>query len=228
MRIVAISDTHSMHRKINVPKGDVLVHAGDFSSHGLYHEFEDFVVWLSELPHKYKVFIAGNHDRCMEGLAELRAQGFSGQGAINAMPKTGRIKSAEGIHYLFDSTVTLMGKKFYGSPWQPEFCNWSFQAPRGIGMANKWAHIPNDTDVLITHGPPYGHGDYVPRAKRVTGCLELMNKVTVVQPDVHIFGHIHEGYGYSRSEECKTRFVNASTCDGNYKPINKAIRIDLD
>jgi Icc-related predicted phosphoesterase len=228
VKIVAISDTHSMHRKINVPKGDVLVHAGDFSARGRYDEFEDFVRWLSELPHKHKIFIAGNHDECMEKFRQTKPNGFGGQDVIFDMAKTGRIESAEGIHYLFDSSVTIDGKKFYGSPWQPDFCNWSFQAPRGQKMEEKWAAIPLDTDVLITHGPPYGHGDYVPRDKRVTGCLELMNKVTVVQPTVHIFGHIHEGYGYTRSEECKTRFVNASTCNEAYKPINKAFVLQLD
>ena len=227
MRIIAISDTHSLHRKMTIPKGDVLVHAGDFTTRGTYEELEDFVVWLSEQPHPHKVFIAGNHDGCMEGLAALKSQGFSGKHFINALEKTGRIKSAEGIHYLFDESVEIMGKKFYGSPWQPKFCDWAFQDSRGLNMANKWACIPMDTDVLITHGPPYGHGDYVPRNNRVTGCLELMNRVTVIEPLVHIFGHIHEGYGYSRSEEVKTRFVNAAMLDGDYKLGNKAHRIEL-
>ena len=127
MRIVAISDTHSMHRKINVPKGDVLVHAGDFSARGKYEEFQDFVVWLSKLPHKHKVFIAGNHDWCMEGLAK---SGLPIKELMRSMAQTGRIESAEGIHYLMDSSVEIDGKIFYGSPFQPDFCGWAFQRKR--------------------------------------------------------------------------------------------------
>ena len=100
--------------------------------------------------------------------------------------------------------------------------------PRGLSLAKKWANIPHDTDILITHGPPYGHGDYVPKDKRVTGCLELLKKVVEIMPEYHIFGHIHEGYGRNRSEEVKvTKFINASICDENYQTNNKAQKIQI-
>ena len=215
MKIVAISDTHSYHRKMVIPKGDVLVHAGDFTAFGRYDEFEDFVAWLDKLPHKHKIFIAGNHDECMEKI-NVNHDIFT------------KMAENNGIHYLFDSSVVIDGIKFYGSPWQPDFCNWSFQAARGKDMAAKWENIPSDTDVLITHGPPYGHGDYVPINKRVTGCAELLKKVIEIKPRLHIFGHIHEGYGVSKSDETPyTKFYNAAMLDGNYKPTNKAHRIEL-
>ena len=218
MRVIAISDTHMMHRRITVPKGDVLVHAGDFSAHGSYSEFADFVKWLADQPHKHKVFIAGNHDGWLEG---------SDANTVNdIIQKT--VGDDSGITYLLDTSITIDGKKFFGAPWQPEFCNWAFQARRGKGMAAKWNWIPQDADVIITHGPAYGHGDYVPSNKRVAGCMELLKKIIKVQPTLHICGHIHEGYGYTRSDETRiTRFYNASICDGQYRPVNKAHRIEL-
>ena len=88
--------------------------------------------------------------------------------------------------------------------------------------------IPDKTNVLITHGPAYGHGDYVPSNRIHAGCLSLLKRIVEVKPSLHIFGHIHEGYGRSRSDEARyTRFVNASTCNGDYRPVNKAMIIDL-
>jgi 3',5'-cyclic AMP phosphodiesterase CpdA len=218
MRVVAISDTHMMHKRITIPKGDVLIHAGDFSGHGTASELWAFVEWLVGLPHKHKLFIAGNHDRYLEGMPAA---------GVNDMIK--KLHGSDtGVTYLFDTSIIINGKKFFGAPWQPTFCNWAFQAPRGKAMANKWKWIPHDTDVLITHGPAYGHGDFVPRNNRVAGCVELLKKIIDIKPTLHICGHIHEGYGYTRSDESKiTRFYNASICDGQYRPVNKAHRIEL-
>jgi len=217
MKIVAISDTHNKHEKIVVPKGDVLIHAGDFSSHGTASELWTFLKWFAKLPHKHKLFIAGNHDRYLENLPPV---GVNDVIKKNLGPDTG-------ITYLLDTSIVIEGKKFFGAPWQPDFCNWAFQAPRGKSMAAKWHKIPQDTNVLITHGPAYGNCDYVPKNSRHTGCLELLKRIVEIEPDYHICGHIHEAYGRSRSEEVKvTKFINASCCDGKYSPTNKAQRIE--
>jgi predicted phosphodiesterase len=230
MKIVAISDTHCKHRQITLPPGDVLVHAGDSCSHGSYPEFEDFIKWFDEQPHEHKIFVAGNHDRCLEAMIGNE------ENFIKSLIKTGRIKG-ENLHYLRDSAVTIDlevrgAKKFYGAPWQPYFCDWAFQLQRGEQLAEKWALIPDDTDVLITHGPPYGHGDlappYLSRYSRRAGCMELLKRVHQVQPLVHIFGHIHSGYGRSESDEIKTLFVNAATCTEGYTPDHGPQIIDLD
>ncbi len=230
MRIVAISDTHGKHRELKLPVGDVLVHAGDFSIRGKYPEFEDFVVWLDEQPFEHKVFIAGNHDGCLEAMMGVE------DSFISSLKKTGRIKG-ENLHYLRDSSVTLdLGvrgsKSFYGAPWQPCFYDWAFQRKRGAEIAEKWAMIPKDTDVLITHGPAYGHGDLAPayfsKHRRNAGCLSLLKRIIEVEPLVHIFGHIHCGYGRSESDEVKTLFVNAATCNEQYVAGNPPQIIDLD
>lgn len=207
MRIVCISDTHGMTDNLAIPDGDVLVHAGDFCWSGRKDELVVFNEFLAKLPHKHKVFIAGNHD--------IPAEMCGSEFVKKQIP--------QGL-YLQDSSVRIEGLKFYGSPWQPEFFNWAFNLPRGRELAHKWAFIPKDTDILITHGPPAGIMDMLSDGRRV-GCADLRRYVGIVQPKVHIFGHIHEGYGME--EKDGILFVNASTCTGNYQPINPPIVVDI-
>jgi hypothetical protein len=127
-------------------------------------------------------------------------------------------------HYLEDSGIEIAGVKFWGSPWQPEFYDWAFNLPRGQALADKWALIPDDIDVLITHGPPLGILDQVITGDHV-GCADLLEAVQLIKPKVHIFGHIHEGYG--RIEQNGTVFINASVCTARYRPINPPIVVEV-
>lgn len=195
--IIAISDTHGLHRTVEVPDGDILVHAGDFTRHGELATVEDFDDWLGGLPHRDKIVIAGNHDFCFQNDPDT-ARGL----LTNAT-------------YLEDSAVTVQGLRFYGSPWQPWFFDWAFNLHRGPEIRAKWDLIPDDTDVLVTHGPPVGHGDRTARGD-ITGCEDLRAALRRVKPKVHIFGHIHEGFG--RTREDGIDFLNASTCDLAYRP----------
>jgi len=117
------------------------------------------------------------------------------------------------------------GIKLWGSPWQPEFCNWAFNLPRGEALREKWQMIPEDTDVLITHGPPLGILDNIAGGPAL-GDADLLDEVTnIVKPKVHIFGHIHDGYGTQREGE--TTFVNASLLDEWYNVANTPIEVTL-
>ena len=208
MRIVAISDTHARHRAIpDVPAGDVLVHAGDLTSVGKPEHVQEFNTWLGELPHPHKVVIAGNHDFPFE-----RAPASVEPLLTNCV-------------YLRDSAIVIEGVTFYGSPWQPAFMDWAFNPERGEELRKKWELIPDGTDVLITHGPPAGHGDTTTRGACV-GCVDLMEAVLRVKPRLHIFGHIHEGAGVTEADG--TRFANASSVTERYEPTNPAIVIDLE
>jgi Icc-related predicted phosphoesterase len=139
------------------------------------------------------------------------------------------------ITYLEDSSFTIetpeFGRpiKFYGSPWQPWFYDWAFNLPRlGTELQEKWNMIPEDTDVLITHGPPNGYGDLVNNWRQPNthvGCECLINRIGEINPLVNVFGHIHEGYGVEYGKD--TLFVNASICTAGYEPTNKPIIIDL-
>lgn len=112
------------------------------------------------------------------------------------------------------------------SPWQPEFCNWAFNLPRGEALRSKWAQIPTDTDVLITHTPPHGHGDWVAGARNVGDEDLLLEVQTRIKPRFHIFGHVHEGYG--RSSDGVTTFFNASSCTHEYEARNPAFVFDIE
>lgn len=206
MKVVAISDTHNLHHTIKIPDGDVIIHAGDFTNRGTLKEVEVFAAWWKDLPHTHKICIAGNHDWLFQKQPEIAK----------------RLMTSG--HYLKDSTVVINGIKFHGSPWQPWFCAWAFNLPRGIALKEKWDMIPEDTDVLITHGPPWGHGDLVPRGELV-GCEDLLKRVEKIKPQFHVFGHIHEGYGITKNDH--TKFINASCLDGYYNSVNEPIVFEI-
>lgn len=205
MRLVCISDTHNLHERVVVPDGDVLVHAGDATRRGKERELRAFDAWLGTLPHRHKIVVAGNHD-----FAFQQVPGAAGW-LTNA-------------HYLQDRAVVLDGVRFYGSPWQPWFHDWAFNLPRGAPLDEVWARIPTGTDVLVTHSPPHGTLDTTVHGETV-GCEALAAHVARLRPRVHVFGHIHEGYG--QLERDGTRFVNASTCDVRYQPVHAPIVVDL-
>jgi hypothetical protein len=136
-----------------------------------------------------------------------------------------KLIDAPNVIYLEDSGATLHGITIYGSPWQPEFYDWAFNLPRGKPCRDVWEKIPDGTEVLITHGPPLGHGDLCSSGDRA-GCYDLLNIIQQrVKPKYHIFGHIHEGYGITT--DGVTQFVNASTCNLQYLPNNPPIIFDV-
>ena len=207
MKCVVISDTHGMYSDLDIPPGDVFIHAGDILGRGELSELVDFNNWLSTLPHKHKIVIAGNHDWCFE-----RNEEESRSCLTNAT-------------YLKDESVEVDGVKFYGSPWQPFFFNWAFNLERGMELKAKWDLIPDNIDVLITHGPALGILDQVVDGSHV-GCEELFKAIGRIKPKYHIFGHIHEGYGSKTLAGCT--HINASTTTERYIPSNNPITFVID
>lgn len=224
MKIVLISDTHGVHDSIRVPHGDILIHAGDLSPSGTDSQIAAAADWLGSLPHRHKIAIAGNHDFLFER-QPTRASAL--------------LRSA-GVIYLQDSGTNVDGVSIYGSPWQPEFMHWAFNVPRGQ-LAKYWKQIPTDLDILITHGPPYGILDQrVPPAMKKfapwedeepfagsdhMGDEELLAAVEKVRPRLHVFGHIHSGYGTAQNQH--TTFYNSAVCDENYDPTREPWVIDV-
>lgn len=206
-RIVLLSDTHTLHRKITIPDGDLIIHCGDALAYGTKEEFVDFLDWYRDLPHKYKIYVAGNHDKFIEEMSKEYIRNFF---AIN------------GIVYLQDSFIIWEGFKIWGAPWTPVFYNWSFMLQRGEPIAEKWALIPQDTDILITHGPPYGIGDACPMR---VGCEDLFRRVHDINPLLHAFGHVHEGFGIYRKEF--TFHINCSSLDKRYEYVNHPVVVEV-
>jgi len=235
MRIVCISDTHSLQNNMlhSLPKGDVLIHAGDISNKGGEKDVKDFIDWFQNLGGwDQKIFISGNHDYCFERINKPSYKGMYDW--LNPLMSPENLSQSD-ITYLEDSSFSIETPefdrpiKFYGSPWQPWFYDWAFNLPRlGTELQEKWNMIPEDTDVLITHSPPNGYGDLVNNWRQPNthvGCECLINRIGEINPLVNVFGHIHEGYGIEYGK--KTAFINASICNPGYEPINKPIVVDL-
>jgi Icc-related predicted phosphoesterase len=225
MRITLISDTHTKHDELSydpkdLPGGDLLIHAGDIMNSGRNPvDINQFCKWFDGLEqYDHKVFIAGNHDRIFETDPEMASEIYT---------------SYKNIDYLQDDWIQvgddLSLVKIYGSPWQPWFYDWAFNLPKGgPGLMAKWEAIPKDTDILITHGPPQDHLDMSgpPYNEPHLGCALLREKVDEQPPKIHVFGHIHGGYGYKFHNG--THFFNASILNERYEYVNKPVTFDWD
>ena len=197
MLILHLSDTHGKHHELrNLPPADIIIHSGDISFAGSENEIMDFIEWFGALPYKYKIFIAGNHDDCLFGAN------------LDGLPQN--------CFYLCNSSVSIEGVKFYGTPMFMEDAM-SGDYDRNIQK------IPSDTNVLITHQPPYGMLDY--SANINYGDHNLLQIVLKTKPKYHLFGHIHNAYGIEKSEH--TTFVNAAILSENYELINEPILLKI-
>jgi Icc-related predicted phosphoesterase len=150
MKIVCISDTHNKHhlfaeQGIDIPEADCIVHSGDFSNKE--HHMLPFLEWYSALPHEHKILIAGNHDYALKDYASLES--FK------------QVCNMFNITFLHDSGIEINGLNFWGSPWSISFGNYPFMGDDLELQIRAWDHIPDYTDVLLTHGPAKGLGDEV-------------------------------------------------------------------
>lgn len=199
MKIVHISDTHGEHAKLTavieaIEGIDVLIHSGDFSDYGIPEETEFFLEWLKSMPGKHKILIAGNHDEtffdCLNVSKEF---------------------DLTGIHYLQDEAVAINGVLFYGSPWTPSPFGGSFTFYPGEGK-EIWKKIPDDVDVLITHGPKFKTLDLMEKYDRTQslGCPNLEERINQLDDlKAHLFGHIHEAKGMITEDD--VHYSNAAT-----------------
>ena len=215
-RITFISDTHTKHNQItnDLPGGDILCHSGDISSMGYRGEIESFCKWFDAIDnYNHKIFIAGNHD-----------WGFQN----NHKEAMEVVSSYKTIKYLQDSFIICDGIKIYGTPWQPEFCNWAFNLQKnGDALRATWDLIPADTDILLTHGPAFGILDDVDgRRGDHLGCELLTKRIQMVKPKIHSCGHIHSGNGYYNNGD--THFINAAVLGERYTYDYEPLTIDWD
>ena len=222
--VTAVSDLHGHYPQLE--GGDLLIVAGDLTARDAPEQWSEYFLWQGELPYKKIIFIAGNHDN------RLQAMSF---------PKLDMIFYSPGhkVDYLCDSGTEFEGLKIWGSPWTPLFdevnplCK-AFMLPEAE-LEAKFAMIPADTDILITHGPPLGMLDEVKRYD--AGIIECVGSHALhyqlyserIKPRLHVFGHIHGSYGHITKalDMPYTQFVNCSHVNERYQPVNKPIRIVL-
>lgn len=228
---------------INEHQPDVLIHSGDFMRHSMKpQDFEFFLNWFAKFNVQHKVFIPGNHDKFLERYVnDNYAKGF----LQDELKK-------QGMNFLLNDELVINGIKFYGSPYTPNFPlgseQWGFQLKRKKGLSSEssinatmiWNQIPNDVDVLITHGPAAGILDnfqpklnMTPEQKRKLreahenkGCPFLLRRIKeLTNLKLHLFGHIHEGYGKDDSDGYIA--LNSSVLNGDYKLVNQPQIIEI-
>ncbi len=214
-----ISDTHTKHNKIEIPECDLLIHSGDYTSMGYLREVEDFLKWFTALDQaKHKIYIEGNHDfnkhtPYIAGLNNNLARGYG----VN--------EPGTNIYNLLDSYVDIEGIQIYGTPWTPRFYNWAFMGEPGADLAKKYNKIPHGTDILISHGPPYGFGDKTEMTVDHVGSQDLLNRILEVKPKLVVYGHIHDGFGMYSITDDITGF-NVSVLDDHYNIVNEPVVIN--
>lgn len=238
MIVDCISDLHGFQPTLE--GGDLLICAGDCTDRDRVQDWMEFFEWMKAQPYKHKILVGGNHD----GFLERSISSQEGRELL------GDEFEETGIEYLCDSGARVEGIQIWGSPWTPRFYNWHFMLTRGERLRQKWALIPDDTQILVTHGPAYGTRDR--NAQGIyCGCKDLSNRLMELKNlKLHVFGHIHESYGQNHayytmenasSPEQFVEFmmddskstpggylsVNCSIMDEVYDPVNKPIRVIL-
>ncbi len=191
---------------MDIPEGDVIVHAGDFSENGTKAETINFLEWFSQLPHKHKILIAGNHDFYLEKNSDH----------IDAI-------IPNEINYLMDSGISIENVNFWGSPFTPGDGHWAFNKSRGNQISQHWNIIPPNTDFLITHGPPFGILDELGNKQHI-GCEKLAKRILNLKLSYHVFGHVHNNYGIVRTKT--TTFLNSASLDEKFRFKNAPLIIN--
>lgn len=240
LKIATISDLHGKHKEFEhnlrvnqwgydvekkYDESDILIFSGDCSIRGTKTEIKSFIDWFSDQPQPIKIMISGNHDFLFDYIHNDDKKDPKYPNINDIIP--------DNIIYLNDSGYEYSGVKIWGSPVQPAFHNWAFNKERGDEITKHWDLIPDDTDILIVHGPPKGILDRLsPLVQRRNedpnvGCSDLLYAIeNRINPKLVVFGHIHEGYG--KRDVNDTTYINASCLNMKYMPTNKPFIIDLE
>lgn len=216
MKIVAISDVHGKWNKLTIPECDILISSGDYSFRGETHMIKDFHRWLNKQEAGYIVSVQGNHELWVE-------KNFQEAKAIAE-------KECPGVFFMEEGPIDIEGLKLWCSAMTPEFYSWAYNRRRGPDIKRHWDSIPDDVNILITHGPPAGILDVVYNVdgtpKERVGCHDLYDRVMGLKDlKHHIFGHIHSSYGHA--EHHGKHFWNASNCDDMYALSNPVTIIEI-
>jgi Icc-related predicted phosphoesterase len=209
MKIVAISDLHGELPEI--PQGDLVLIGGDIcpvSNHSVEFQWnylgQNFNNWVNKIDAPV-VWIGGNHDFVLEQYPTAH-------------------EDVENATYLQDHTIRLNDLKIHGSPWTPQFFDWAFMK-NDDDLAENWTMIPDDVDILITHGPPHGCLDLTQRGVNA-GSKTLSNRLTeLTNLKLHVFGHIHEAFGVFATKDCT--YTNVAHVDRSYEPRKERTVIEL-
>jgi Icc-related predicted phosphoesterase len=217
MIVDCISDLHGFFPHLE--GGDLLIVAGDLTARDVFVEYMEIFHWMGQQKYKKKIFIGGNHDNWLQDHRPII------------------IETAPNTYYLYDSGVEFDGLKIWGSPWSRKFPGMNpqcmaFTVDHDDELMEKWRMIPDDTDILITHTPPFLRHDAIVDEKneciRNVGSPSL-NRWVMSHKDtlkLHVCGHIHEDRGFNDWETPYS--CNASIMDRLYRPVHRPIRVVID
>ncbi|KAH7631454.1 Metallo-dependent phosphatase-like protein [Sordaria sp. MPI-SDFR-AT-0083] len=217
-RLLLLSDTHIRSRSKtplpfpvpSIPGGtDIVIHAGDITNSSALSEFSLCLSYLRQLPAQLKLIIAGNHDFTLDlpvYSQYVATQSNSALGNLTRRKGLGEVGEAkrlleearkDGIFYLEEGTHTFdlaNGARLvvYASPATPAFGSQGFQYTAEEGHVFE---IPEEADLVVSHGPPRGVLDVSRLTRQSCGSVELWERVREVTPKLHVFGHIHEAWG---------------------------------
>lgn len=215
MKLVLFSDTHGCHREVvsgaenylYVPDGDAVIHCGDFSAHGTLYDILSFNNFLGSLKHKVKVVGAGNHDVFVQ--SEL------------GMAKIHMSNAKLVVHEPF----MLSDKKCFFTSYLPYYNKWAFEVADDKARGKLFAQIPDDTEILFSHCPPYGILDVIDSGENI-GDHELLKRVRDLKHlKYHIFGHAHASHGITDIRG--VQYINCSIMDDRYDVVNQPMIVDI-
>jgi hypothetical protein len=194
-RLVLISDTHGKHRELDMPPGDVLIHAGDFTRFGRRADAEDFDDWLASLPYAERLVVLGNHEANAEWAGEA--------GTILAHATL-----------LSDAFIRLAcGVGVYGTAFY-----WPADGPGA--WRPPYDAIPRAADVIVSHGPCAGRVDGGMGCGYLLEHVERVRPLLVVSGHVHEARGVIEG----GSSVTFVNASNANPRDGGGRKIKSASR----
>ena len=212
MNIIVISDIHTRWNEVTTSDCDILISCGDYSFRGEEQVVRDFHTWLSKQPAKHVISVQGNHELGVEKNFPLAKQIVA-----DIDPK---------IRFIDEGLVEIEGIKIWCSAITPFYHDWAWNRYRGDEIKRHWDSIPDDIDILVTHGPPHGILDKTLNTGEHVGCADLKDRIDKL-PNLryHCFGHIHEGYGQLIVGQ--VAYINAAICNEKYKAVNKPICFNI-
>lgn len=216
MQVVALSDTHLTHSQLEVPDGDLFLFAGDFESTSI-SRLRAQLDWLQQLPHKYKVFIAGNHDFIFQTTAINLI--FTEYSVHKPLAQSLLQASAPGLYYLENSGVIINKKLIWGTPNTPSFGSWAFMESEAK-LGRRFQQMPQKLDILISHGPPYGILDKTETGIHA-GSSALLEASNLREIKHHLFGHIHPHYEVREQHSESRSWYNVGVTDDQLNVIHK-------
>jgi len=216
IKIISFSDIHGMSGMLKIEgEYDIAIFSGDAGTYQNPYRNQnsilEFIEWYSSLSNiKHRIWISGNHCTSIE------------HGLVDAK----KLSEEKGLIYLQHESIEVEGLKIFGSPYTPRFgYGWAFNKDRGEQMRECWSQIPEDTDILVVHGPPHGILDKIQSGERV-GCEDLRDRIKELKNLKLVqFGHIHEDYGYELVDD--VYYVNASVLNLRYELVNEPLVFEV-